>query len=51
MIVVATTVTFDHDETQPAGGIFPSFIDPWLLYMMIRLYLDAIGMYKKVKEL
>ena len=46
MLVVAKTVTFDHGETQTAGGIVPSFIDPRLLYMVLRLYLDATGMYK-----
>ena len=46
MIVVAKNVTFDHGETQPAGGIVPSFADPWLLYMMIRLYPDARGIYE-----
>ena len=46
MLVVAKTVTFDHGETQPAGGIVPSFTDPRLLYMVLRLYPDARGMYK-----
>ena len=46
MLVVDKTVTFNHGETQPAGGIVPSFTDPRLLYMVIRLYHDARGMYE-----
>ena len=30
MLVVVKTVTFEHGETQPAGGIVPSFKDPRL---------------------
>ena len=44
MLVVAKTVTFDHSETQPAGGIVPIFTDPRLLYMFLCLYPDARGM-------
>ena len=44
MLVVSKTVTFDHGETQPAGGIVPSFTDPRLSYMVLRLYPDAIWM-------
>ena len=51
MLVVTKTVTFDHGETQPAGGIVPIFTDPKLLYMVIILYPDARGMYEWVKEL
>ena len=51
ILVVAKTVTFDHGETQPYGGIVPRFIDPRLLYMVLSLYPDSRGMYKKVKEL
>ena len=46
MLVVAKTVIFDHGETQPAGDIVPSFIDPLLLYMVICLYTDVKGMYE-----
>ena len=46
MLVVAKTVTFDHGETQSAGVIVPIFIDPWLLYMVLRLYPDSRGIYK-----
>ena len=46
MLVVAKTVTFDYGETQPAGGIFPSFTDPRLSYMVLHLYPDARGMYE-----
>ena len=46
MLVFSKTVTFDHGETQPAGGIVPQFIYPRLLYMVIRLYPDARGMYE-----
>ena len=45
MLVVAKTVTFDHGETQPAGGIVTSFTYPSLLYMVIQLDPDARGMY------
>ena len=44
MIVVAKTITFDHGETQPAGGIVPRFTDTRLLYMVLYLYTDARGM-------
>ena len=46
MLVVSKTINIDHDETQPAGGIVPSFTDPRLSYMAIRLYTDARGMYE-----
>ena len=46
MLVVAKTVTSDHGETQPAGGIVPRFTYPQLSYMVIRLYPDARGMHK-----
>ena len=44
MLVVAKTVTFDHGETQPDGGIVPGITDPRLSYMVLCLYPDAIGM-------
>ena len=46
MLVVSKTVTYDHGETQLDGGIVPSFTDPQLLYMVLRLYTDARGMYE-----
>ena len=46
MLVVDKTVTFDHGETQPSGGIVPRFTDPRLLYMVLHIYPDSIGMYK-----
>ena len=51
MLVVDKTVTFYHGETQPAGGIVPSFTDPQLSYMVLRLYPDAVGVCEQVKEL
>ena len=41
MLLVAKTVTFDHCETQPAGGIVPRFTDSLLSYMVLRLYPGA----------
>ena len=51
MLVASKTITFDHGETQPAGGIVPRFIDSRLLYMLLHLYPDARGMYEQLKEL
>ena len=51
ILVVAKTVTFDHGETQPSGGIVTIFTDPRLSYMMLCRYPDARGMYEQVKEL
>ena len=46
MLVVAKTVTFDYGETQPAGGIFQSFTDPRLSYMVLRIHPGVRVMYK-----
>ena len=50
MLVVAKTVTFEHGETQPSGGIVPRFIDPWLLYMVLRLYPDDVITFAHFEE-
>ena len=45
MLVLAKTIIIEHGQTQPSGGIVPVFIDPRLLYMVLRLYPDSRGMY------